>query len=333
MQTLEERVAMSTPLSRLRRALLASCAVLLTFSSAAGAANRDGADLRVVAGGVSLVDQRQYTGPAKVRTSPRADCFGEGTGGSGRKVKLGDPNALGILKHAQLTNRSLRPLQITDAFDFGLGVCSIGGFEPSAIGYWYIKRNHVGSQAGGDGTPVRHGDDILWFLIEDFDDPLPPELEIKAPARVESGTAFTLAAFEYGDDGTRTPAAGGRIKGSGAVTDATGEAEIEAKGPVTRLRGVRDGAIPSNLLKICSLAECPPGQLTKHVGTNRADVVRTTRGQNQVTTLAGRDRIIVRKASGAAPPILRCGVGRDTVVAPKGQKLIVRGSCEKVKRR
>ncbi len=324
---------MSTHLSCLRRALLASCAALLMLSATAQAANRDGADLRVIAEGVSLVDQRQYTGPTKVRTSARADCFGQGTGGSGKKVKLTDANALGILKHAQLTNRSLRPLQVTDAFDFGLGVCAIGGFEPSAIGYWYIKRNHVGSQAGGDGTPVAHGDNVLWFLIEDFDDPVPPELEIKAPARAKSGTTFTVEAFEYGDDGTRAPAAGVRIKGSGAVTDADGEAEIKAAGPITRLRGVRDGAIPSNLLKICSLAECPPGQLTKHIGTNSADVVRTTRGQNKVTTLAGRDRIIVRKAPGAAPPIIRCGVGRDTVVAPKGQKLIVRGSCEKVKRR
>ncbi len=326
---------MSTHLSRLRRAMAAPCVAVLTCFVAAGAAeaaNRDGADLRVIADGVSLVDQRQYTGPTKVRTSPRADCFGEGTGGSGRKAKLGDSNALGIIKHAQLTNRSLRPLDITDAFDFGLGLCGIGGFRAPSTGYWYVKRNHIGSQTGGDGTPVEHGDDILWFLIEDFTQPTPAELEIAAPARVPAGETLTVEATEYGDDGTASPAAGVRIKGTGRVTGADGTAEVKASAPITRLRGVRDGAIPSNLVKICSLPECPPGQLTKHVGTNRPDRVKATRGQNKITTLAGGDRIDVRRAGGSAP-IIRCGGGRDEVVAREGQKLIVRGSCEKVKRR
>src|SRR5512139_495215 len=110
---------MSTHSPRLRRALLASGLATLILASSAQAANKVGADVRVVtAGGKTLVDQRQYTGTTKVKTSPQADCFGQGTGGSGDKAEVPGATALGVVSDASKNDRDLRPLLLTDAFDF-----------------------------------------------------------------------------------------------------------------------------------------------------------------------------------------------------------------------
>ena len=63
-------------------------------------------------------------------------------------------------------------MSLTDAFDFGLGVCGIGGFQAQGAGSWYLKQNHAGAQVGGDQLAVKKGDDILWYLAPSFPYPL-----------------------------------------------------------------------------------------------------------------------------------------------------------------
>lgn len=324
-------------LPRLRWVLIASVAATLMSSSAAFAAIKTPGDLRVIsATGKSLAEHRQYTGTTKVVTSAKADCFGPGTGGSGERVKIPGPTGLGIVKHASLGQSKLRPLRVTDAFSFGLGLCAIGGQAPPATGYWYLKVNHVGSLVGGDQARVERGDDVLWYLIEDFNQPLPPELELKAPARVERGERIPVKVVEYADDGTKSPAAGVRLKGTGVITDAQGEAEVQRQGVISRLKGVREGAIPSNVAEVCSLAnlrQCPGGKVTEIQGTNRGDRVKATRGPDKINAYGGADVVDVRPSRNSAPPIVKCGTGNDKVVARKGQKLTAARSCERVVRK
>src|SRR5215207_1125166 len=165
---------MSTHLPRLRWAhlvalALAAFTLILAAAGSAQAANKVGADIRVVtADHKTLVDQRQYTGTEKVKTSPKADCFGEGTGGSGDPVEVPDATALGAVSDASEYTDSLRPLLLTDAFDFGVGICGFGGVVAPQTGYWYLKVDHVASTTGGDQTLLGGGEDVLWYLIEDF---------------------------------------------------------------------------------------------------------------------------------------------------------------------
>jgi hypothetical protein len=327
----------STHLSRLRWALCAAIAATFLFSSAAGAALKTPVDLRVVtAAGKTLAEHVQYTGTARVRTSPKADCFGGGTGGSGQRVKVSGPTALGVLKHAALSRRRVRPLLVTDAFSFGLGLCGIGGDVAPQTGYWYLKRNHAGSSAGGDQTVVDAGDHVIWHLIEDFTQPTPAELELRAPARVKKGRRIPVKVLEYADDGSKSRAAGAAIKGTGVVTDANGRARVPAAGAVTRLKAERAGAIPSNVIEVCSLRNlrrCPRGHVTRIAGTNRRDKIHSTRGPDVINAYGGRDVVDVRRSRNSAPPIIKCGKAEDRVLARKRQKLTAARSCERIVRK
>ena len=149
-------------------ALLIALPVLLpAFASAA----TKGADLRVVnSAGRTLAEQRQYTGTVQIRTDPGADCFGP-PGGSGDRVRVAGATGLGIVRDALETDVDLRPLSITDQFSFGLAVCGIGGFEAGGSSFWYLKRNHVGAQVGGDQLMLRNGDQVLWYLTPELPAP------------------------------------------------------------------------------------------------------------------------------------------------------------------
>ena len=329
---------MPTHLSRLRWALLACSATALMFSSAAVAANKTGASLRVVdSAGKTLAEHYQYTGKTRVKTSPKADCFGDGTEGSGKRYRLSEPSATGLLSHGSQYQSKLRPLQLTDAFfpDFGLGVCAIGGrSEPD--GFWYLKRNHVGATVAGDLLPVKGRDEILWYLIEDFSEPTPAELTIKADNTVVKGAPIEVRAFEYDDVGKKRPAEGVRFKGTGVQTGADGRAEVPAQGASTRLKGTRDDAIPSNRLEICQvqrLSQCPDDHTLDVRGTDQRDRIKLPKGGPAVVNAyGGRDKVDIRRVLESGPPIIKCGTGKDVVVARKGQRFSAAGSCEKVRR-
>ena len=76
--------------------LAAACAlaVVLIASTAAIAAAKVPVDLRVVGGGKVLAEEALKTGTTKVPTSPKATCFGKGTGGSGKAATIKGATAL-----------------------------------------------------------------------------------------------------------------------------------------------------------------------------------------------------------------------------------------------
>lgn len=323
---------MTTRTSFSRTALITAFVALVAamlVPALAQAATKPG-DLRVVASnGETLAEHTQYTGTTRVHTSPKADCFGRGTGGSGDRAKLQGATALGIVADGLKSDRDLRPLGITDAFDFGLGVCTIGGFEAPSKGYWYLKVNHAASQFGGDQTRVRSGDDILWYLIRNYTQPTPLELALEAPGSAEAGTPFTVKVVEYADDGTRSPAQGAQVDGAAAPTGADGKTVVVAASRGReKLQATRGSDIPSNTETVC--VDCGARVGERIYGTGKPDDISGTRGVDRIDAGGGDDRIVVRR--GAEGDRIDCGGGRDKVIADRGQSIDAARNCERIVR-
>ncbi len=196
--------------------LVGACALafVLSFSFVPPAgAKGPVADLRVVASGGSILAEDSFgAATASVKTSPKANCFGPGTGGSGKTVTVKGPTALGMLIQASRFTQKLKPLLITDAFDFGLGLCGAGGNVVHGKASWYLKVNHKGATVGGDSLKVRAGDEVLWYLAPGF--PYPDELWLQAPRRTMAGEPFEVRVFSYDEKGKRKPAAGVTVSGA-----------------------------------------------------------------------------------------------------------------------
>jgi hypothetical protein len=225
--------------------LAAACALalLLVACTAATAVAKVPADLRVVGGGGKvLAEEALKTGTVSVPTSPRATCFGKGTGGSGKAVKIKGATALGLLGQAAKSTPSLKPLLLTDAFDFGLGICGVGSSKATSKLSWYLKVNHVNPELGGDAVKLKAGDEVLWAL-EPY--PYPKELSLAAPFSAHPGEAFQVSVFAYDDKGRKKPAAGVTVTGASGPTDAAGHAMVTLS-ESTALVARRGKDIPSN---------------------------------------------------------------------------------------
>ena len=328
---------MPTPQPRVRPAvpaLLGACALALALASTATApaeARSTAADIRGVdAGARTLAEGTQLTGPVSLRASRKASCFGPGTGGSGEKAAIPAASALAQHANAAAVDRDLSPIGITDYFDFGLGVCRIGRAVAPRSGYWYLKVNHRASFAGADQTTVHRGDEILWYLITDYEDPIPDELELRAPARAEPGVPFEVRVTSYADDGDASPAAGATVTGAAAPTDAQGRATVTLDARVADLRATRPDAIPSDVEAVCTtrLSRCPAGYEATVGGTGRGDRITAGRGAERILAGAGRDTVDARK--GRAPDSITCGPGRDRLTVARGTASRWR-SCERVR--
>jgi hypothetical protein len=213
---------------------------LLMLSASAAQANRAKVDLRVIGKADKvLTEQSLVTGTTSINTSPKATCFGKGTGGSGRSVKVNGPTALGALNQAAGKTASLRPLLVTDAFDFGLGVCGIGPSKGTKTLSWYLKVNHRNPERSGEKVKIREGDEVLWALTG-F--PYPEELSLVAPKEATPGLPFVVQVFAYDDKGKRKPA-----KGKTSVTLAA---------PAS-LRATDAKDLPSAAVPVCAAALCP----------------------------------------------------------------------------
>ena len=312
-------------------ALASLVALALLGTSIAGASV--GADLRVVGSSGTLDDLTQYSDTTTMPTSPQAECFGTGSGGSGQGVMVPGANALGAVVEAAKSRGRLNPLLLTDTFvpqGFGLGVCGIGGQVAQGSAFWYTKVNHTGLQVGGSQFPIRPGDHVLWYLAPNF--PPPAELVLNAPVRQPVGTPFPVQVLAYGDDGTASPAAGAVITGgaSPVSVDASGNAQVTTNGPGTaQIQATRGADIPSASTAICSFTEssdCPParGRLIvgsdvpdNILGTAGPDRLKARGGRDKVRALAGDDRIDVR---GGGKDRVNCGGGTDGVKLGKGDK-------------
>ena len=114
---------------------------------------------------------------------------------------------------AAKTTAALRPLLITDAFDFGLGICGVGGSIVQGKASWYLKVNHKGPQVGGDAAKLKAGDEVLWALAPSY--PYPNELALEAPTdgdrrRAVHGPRLLLRRKRQAQAGRGAKVTGGR---------------------------------------------------------------------------------------------------------------------------
>jgi hypothetical protein len=238
--------------------LAAACALALVLSlsiAASAVAKGVSADLRVVGkGGKVLTEQTLSTGTTAIKTSPQANCFGAGSGGSGASVTIKGATALGLLGQASKSTASLRPLLVTDAFDFGLGICGVGASKVSGKASWYLKVNHKGATVGGDAVKLKPGDEVLWDLAPSY--PYPNELALVAPDTALGGQPFQVTVYSYDEKGKRKPVSGATVTGASGPTDASGKATVtlSAPGPLVATHG-KD--IPSASEEVCIGIACP----------------------------------------------------------------------------
>jgi hypothetical protein len=244
--------------------LAAACALALVLSlssSASTFAKGFTADLRVVgSGGKLLAEKTLSTATTTLQTDPKASCFGAGSGGSGDKVTVPGNTALGLLARGAGTIGSLKPLALSDHFDFGLALCGVGSSVAKGSASWYLKINHKALSVSGDAAKIRPGDEVLYDLAttEPPSYSYPDELALRAPAKATAGMPFTVTVFSYDEKGRRKPAAGVKVTGAGAPTGANGKATVVLSEPA--LLSARDGErIPSNRAAVCVGGRCPGG--------------------------------------------------------------------------
>lgn len=239
--------------------LVAACAlafILVLSTAALAAAKGPVADLRVIgSGGKVLAEDSFGATTASIKTSPQATCFGAGTGGSGKTVTINGPTALGMLIVASKFTSTLKPLQLTDAFSFGLGLCNIGSSKATKTLSWYLKVDHVNPELGGETVKVKAGDEVLWALAA-F--PYPDELALSAPAKATAGQPFGVRVYSYDDKGKKKPAAGVTVTGASAPTSADGRTTVTLTKP-RRLIARHGKDIPSNQVAVCVGGKCPKG--------------------------------------------------------------------------
>jgi hypothetical protein len=326
---------MVIPGFRLGWLMAAVVACLALLASSAHAETR-GVDLRVLStAGKSLASFRQYTGSVEIKTDPQAQCFGQGTGGSGDRVSVDGSTALGAVRDALGSTPSLKPLSVTDAFadqGFGLGVCGIAGHGAKGSSFWYVKRNHVGAQVSGSQLKVHQGDDVLWYLSPGFPPPL--ELTLSAPARARPNVPFQVTAHSYSDDGTRHPAAGVSVTGAAGPTGAQGHAMVTAPAGTDVLQATDAPDIPSSRVKVCVAADpssCPSAHGRRILGSDHADRIDGTRGWDSIQARGGSDVIDI--TSGGRDEV-GCGGGQDRVIVNGSDRDDrIRSSCEQVVRK
>jgi hypothetical protein len=236
--------------------LAAACALaiaLVLCSAAAAAAKKVPAELRVVGKtGKVLAEEERLTTTTKVPTSSKATCFGKGSRGSGKAKTVRGATALGLLAGAAKGNGALRPFYVTDAFSFGLGLCTVGGESATTKLSWYLKVNHKGSQVGGDKAKLKPGAEVLWTLASY---PYPNELSLTGPEKAVPGLPFEVKVYSYDEKGKRRPVKGATVNGASAPTGADGGTMVSLVSN-EELRATHGREIPSNGLSVC-VEICP----------------------------------------------------------------------------
>jgi hypothetical protein len=298
-------------------AAVAVCAFLLLPAGAAAAPVN--ASLRVEATGKPLAPGETYvTNSATLATDASPAC-----GGSGKSVHLKGPTALGLLRDASATTPAVRPLQVSDKFDFGLLVCGIGGVVSSDSAFWLYKVDHVAPEVGADQYALKAGDEVLWYFQDTTTGAnAGDELAIVAPARARTGRAFDVTVVRYDFGGVRRPADGARVlwRGGEATAGADGRATITSRAAgLLRLRAVRANALaggsdipaaPVNVCLAARLKDCPRVRGRRITGRAAPDVLKGTAGPDVIRARGGNDRVNV---VGGGRDRVHCGAGRDRV--------------------
>ncbi len=242
--------------------LAAACALALIsvlLLAATAVAKGPVANLRVIGKGGKVLTEGPLglAGSASVKASPRATCFGAGSGGSGKKLTVKTATALGMLLRGAEFRATLKPLLITDHFvaEFGLGLCGVGGLKATKTSGWFLKVNHKVPSMGGEKVKVHTGQEVLWAYGAY---PYPDELVLLAPGHVRAGQPFGVRVFAYDEKGKKTPASGVTVSGASGPTDQAGRATVTLAAPARLVaRGGVD--IPSAKVPICVGSRCPKG--------------------------------------------------------------------------
>lgn len=240
--------------------LAAACMLALSLTLAVAAvASAKGVPVtvRVVGSGNKVLAEKALRAKTtSVPTSPKATCFGAGTGGTGKPVTLQGPTALGALGQAVSGDRALRPLLVTDHFSFGIAICGVGGdvVKSGSESSWYLKVDHKAQSVGGDQVKLHAGDEVLWDLAPSY--PYPDELALSAPAKATAGMPFAVRAWSYDEKGKRTPAAGVQVTGAKAPTGADGRTMVTLSRPA-RLVATSSEEITSARVAVCVGGSCP----------------------------------------------------------------------------
>jgi hypothetical protein len=331
---------MSRPRFRLEAAAAAAVAVFVAVGGSA-AAETHFADLRVVTHtGRTLAEFRQYTGPVAVRSTKQSkDCFGQRS--SEKRYRLDGASDLGLVKDALASDPDMRPLVLSDAFvddGFGLGVCSIGGFTTVGFRYWDLITNHQTSSTGASLTPVRNGDDVLWYFTSGSEPSSGPrELLLRAPASARPNDPFTVKALRFSGQGKSSPAGGVGVYAASrrlGTTNADGELRVRLTTSAALDATGTPNDIPSNHVAVCvsaSPSKCPDAHGKRIYGSNHADRIKGTSGWDRIDARGGADLVDLR--TGGRDRV-NCGGGRDQVVLRGGDRNDQIGSsCERVSRR
>jgi hypothetical protein len=322
-----------------RLALCASVAVFLISGIAATAAHAGTvpASLRVLTDtGRVLADVRQYTDTTSFKSSPQANCF-HGAGGTGKTLTVFGANALGAAADAAQSVPDLNPLLVDDEFagSFGLGICGFGGVSSNDSNFWELRVDHKVASVAGDKAAISKGDDVLWSLVPATFDAMfnpisEPELSLQAPARAKPKAPFNVTVLEYSPTGFLKPAVGAQVTGAPAPTDSQGHTQATQTGS-GQLTATRAGAIPSRSLPVCARADlkkCPSKRGLPIFGSDLADKIGGTLGNDTIKARAGNDTISVR---GHGRDVVDCGPGKDTVKADNTDKIRT-GTCETIDR-
>jgi hypothetical protein len=195
---------------------------------------------------------------------------------------------------------------------------------------------------------LKKGDEVLFYLApDDFPNPNPAELELKAPAGVKAGAPFSVAVTEHKcvtDQNTfettcsSGPADGVTVSGGdeAATTGPDGTATVSVgEVGVAELVATRGTDIQSETLDTCVGPEansCPNEHGQRIVGSPESDRIKGTAGLDVIRSRGGNDTVDVRK--GGADTV-NCGAGKDTVRLKRSTAndgLVIKGNCEKVRR-
>jgi len=242
--------------------LAAACSLAmimsLAFTVGASAAGFK-AELRVVGSGSKVLAEKPIaTATTTVKTSPKAECFGKGSGGSGDPVSIKGNTAMGLLARASTQVASLRPLLISDSFDFGLALCGVGKSVAKGSSSWYLKVNHKSLSVGGDVAKIHPGDEVLYALVktEAPSYKYPEELVLTGPNTAKPGMPFTVRVFSYDEKGKSKPAAGVKVTGASEPTGVDGRTTVTLSKPA-QLAATAAGEIPSAREPVCIGGKCP----------------------------------------------------------------------------
>jgi hypothetical protein len=243
-----------------RPAAACTLALIMSLSLAAGASAKGfQAELRVVGSSSKvLVEKPVATATTTVTTSPEAECFGKGTGGSGDPATIKGNTAMGLLARASKLVAPLRPLLISDSFDFGLALCGVGKSIAKGSSSWYLKINHKSLPVSGDAAVIHPGDEVLWALAttEAPSYKYPGELVLSGPNTAKPGVPFKVRVLSYDEKGKSKPAVGVKVTGAGAPTGADGRTTVTLSKPA-KLIATATGEIPSARQPVCVGGKCP----------------------------------------------------------------------------